>query len=343
MNYKHILPLELNFKLKNLFKSKNVDLSEWINVTNDKYIYFLDMPDYGNIGDQAIGYAMRKFMSDFFPKYKQREVQQSKICYCLKQLKQIIKSDDIICLTGGGNMGVLYQRYEAIRRIILKNFPNNNIVIFPSTIDYGDTKYGIRELNKAKKIYNSHNKLICLAREEKSYNIMKNLFNCINVIKCPDIVLYLDYRNITIERKKSIGLCLRRDKEKAISDINLESEKASGYEVKEISTILESFDSITENNRKEVIENKLFEIASNKYMITDRLHGMIFAFITNTNCIALPNSNGKVEGVYAWIKGKGKIKFEKEYDGKFASDNIINENLKKDFENLANKIKEMIF
>lgn len=40
MNYKHILPLELNFKLKNLLKSKNVDLSEWINVTNDKYIYF---------------------------------------------------------------------------------------------------------------------------------------------------------------------------------------------------------------------------------------------------------------------------------------------------------------
>ena len=39
----------------------------------------------------------------------------------------------------------------------------------------------------------------------------------------------------------------------------------------------------------------------------------------------------------------GKIKFEKEYDGKFASDNIINENLKKDFESLANKIKEMIF
>ena len=56
-------------------------------------------------------------------------------------------------------MGVLYQRYEAIRRMIIKNFPNNKIIIFPQTIDYGKTRYGDREFKRAKEIYNNHKNL----------------------------------------------------------------------------------------------------------------------------------------------------------------------------------------
>ena len=38
-------------------------------------------------------------------------------------------------------------------------------------------------------------------------------------------------------------------------------------------------------------------------MITDRLHGMIFAYITNTPCIAIDNSNGKVKNFYkTWFE-----------------------------------------
>ncbi|MNE93367.1 putative pyruvyl transferase EpsI [compost metagenome] len=44
-------------------------------------------------------------------------------------------------------------------------------------------------------------------------------------------------------------------------------------------------------------------------MITDRLHGMIFAAITSTPCIALGNYNYKVVGSYEWIKHLGYIKF----------------------------------
>lgn len=46
-------------------------------------------------------------------------------------------------------------------------------------------------------------------------------------------------------------------------------------------------------------------------MITDRLHGMIFAAITSTPCIALRNSNHKIEYSYEWFKDCGYIKFAK--------------------------------
>jgi len=44
-------------------------------------------------------------------------------------------------------------------------------------------------------------------------------------------------------------------------------------------------------------------------VITDRLHGMIFAFITGTPAIVLPNNNGKIEHSYDWISECGYICF----------------------------------
>lgn len=41
--------------------------------------------------------------------------------------------------------------------------------------------------------------------------------------------------------------------------------------------------------------------------MTDRLHGMIFAFITRTPAIVIPNSNFKIRGCFQWIKDCGYI------------------------------------
>ena len=46
---------------------------------------------------------------------------------------------------------------------------------------------------------------------------------------------------------------------------------------------------------------KLDEFRKSKLVVTDRLHGMLFAAITGTPCIALGNSSGKVKGVYDWL------------------------------------------
>lgn len=48
--------------------------------------------------------------------------------------------------------------------------------------------------------------------------------------------------------------------------------------------------------------------SESRLIITDRLHGMIFAYITKTPAIVLPNSNFKITGCYEWIKECGYIK-----------------------------------
>ena len=208
-------------------------------------------------------------------------------------------------------MGVLYQRYEAIRRIIIKNFPENKIIIFPQTIDYGKTKYGIKEMNKSENIYNNHQNLTIMAREQKSYNVMKKLYYNCNVLFTPDIVLFLSYKDFHKINFNRVGICLRNDAEKIVNDSDKLIIENLNMKKNYISTV-ENFDfDINIKNRESVVLKKLHEVAENELFITDRLHGMIFAYITGTPCIALPNSNGKTERVFEWIKNCNFVFFEK--------------------------------
>lgn len=51
-------------------------------------------------------------------------------------------------------------------------------------------------------------------------------------------------------------------------------------------------------------------------MVTDRLHGMIFAYITGTPAIVFSNSNQKVKNCFEWIKDCGYIFYMDSFDKK---------------------------
>ena len=67
------------------------------------------------------------------------------------------------------------------------------------------------------------------------------------------------------------------------------------------------FKRIYESRREEELRKKWDYFANHKLILTDRLHGMIFAAITGTPCIAFDNCSRKVSGVYEWIKNIGYI------------------------------------
>lgn len=48
-------------------------------------------------------------------------------------------------------------------------------------------------------------------------------------------------------------------------------------------------------------------------VITDRLHGMIFCYITNTPCLVFQNNIYKVRETYEWIKGNKNINLVSDY------------------------------
>lgn len=265
--------------------------------------------DYGNLGDVAITYAQTLFLKEHLPDHQVIEIPISKSLEGIWFVKRNIKKNDLVTTVGGGNLGNMYDQIEFIRQLVVRFFPFNKIISFPQTFDFSNTAKGQRRLKHAKKVYNKHKHLIWVAREEVSFDLMKKNFNTSNVMLSPDIVLTL---NKIEPKRKRIGLvfCMRNDKEKKLSDIENEILKRITSSLFHEISIYDTFiarNQLSKNDRLEELE-KIWEVFRNaELVITDRLHGMIFCYITNTPCLVFSNSNHKIEATYQWIKDNSNI------------------------------------
>lgn len=314
-------------------------------------IWFIGSAHYDNIGDLAISSITKKFLNRNYPNNNIFEIRLCDYFKFEKALSKKIKDDDIIVLQGGGNMGFLYFDAEYNRRRVIKKFKKNKIIIFPSTIDYGNTFRERLELKKAALIYNKHNNLYICAREEKSYNFMNEKFKNNHILFTPDIVLYSDFINFNL-RRNGICLCLRNDLEKTdMSDSIIQYFKNSKDCV--YTDNVSQIKNVAINKRDEIVINKIKEFSKFSLVITDRLHTMIFCYLSKTPCIFLDNSNKKVSSVYNnWILDKCNYikEFKKNLDINYQIDNMINfkincsskNELKDDFEELRNLIGDLL-
>lgn len=310
MSIKKYIPIELKILVLNTiihFKEIN-EKKKFIKVIKNKRdlkkAWILDAPHYGNLGDQAILMAESKFIKDNFSDYELVISYLNKYDKYIDDLKKYIKSNDIIFLNGGGNFGDYYKNAEKIRRNIIEKFPNNKIVLFPQTIYFSENEEGEKELLKSISVYTKHKNLMLIAREKISYNIMLEKFKQNKIILTPDIVMYLQKQNEINERRGAL-FCCRNDLEGILS------QESKDYLYDCLQNSFESvyvIDTIGRNNF-EAVESKLNEFRNSELVITDRIHGMVFAAITGTPCIALSNYNYKVIGTYEWIKHLDYIKF----------------------------------
>lgn len=277
-----------------------------------KKIVLFGVPTHENIGDAAIVLAEEKFIRDNLKQYEYIRVLDEEIKERIKEIKKELKDEDVILLHGGGNLGNEYLICEERRRMVIETFPNNKIILMPQSIYFSNDENGKRELEKTKKIYNKHNNLTLIAREKKSFEIMKKIFTNINVILTPDIVMYLNETQKT--ERNGVVLAMRKDVEKVLTPEQTEkiNKEVSKYFKEKILTDTHLGDvQIYCYIREKTVKRKLEEIRNAQLVITDRLHGMIFAAITSTPCIALENYNHKIESSFEWLKNQKYIRFLK--------------------------------
>ena len=298
----------LKTKLKFLLAPNNI--SEFAYLKGKPKCIVTMAANYGNLGDVAITYAQELFLKDRLPNFEIIDLPINKTITHLKALRNVCGTRDIVTIVGGGFMGDLYPSNEIVRLLIISTFGRSNrIISFPQTADFSDTLAGNYMLKRAQRVYSFAKNLELWAREERSYMFMKTHFPANKVFLTPDIVMSLDQRGDTTGRK-GITFCLRRDKEKnsrtddLISAIQREvkDENVTYYDTHIGNVRLSCEERITELN-------KIWEhFRHSRLVITDRLHGMIFAFITGTPAIVLPGNNPKIEDSYKWIKDCGYIK-----------------------------------
>lgn len=317
MRIKQIIPFELKYKLRFYqakFSSHNFFSQVELEKNKQKAFFFL-AADYGNLGDVAITYAQTKFVE--LNGYQVVEVPISQTAQGVWWVKNFIQPQDIIMLVGGGNIGDLYEQIEYLRQLVIQQFPDNKIISFPQTFDFSNTAKGKKRLNAAKKVYNKHNQLTITAREETSFELMKANFPRNNVILTPDIVLSLN-NIVDVAQRQGVVICLRDDLEKSIDDITTQQVLECLKDVFGQSMIYRdthiAANNLTVAARVSALNDIWQTFAQAQLVVTDRLHGMIFAYITNTPCIVFQNNNHKIKGTYEWISSQSGIQLIEDFD-----------------------------
>lgn len=265
----------------------------------------LQVPEHGNIGDQAITLAEEQWLERLKLEYFEVPAESTdgkEFTYAEASTYQKV------LVHGGGFLGSLWPVEEYRFRRILEAFKKQRVIVFPQTITFDmKTDQGRSFFEESKKAYTSHPNLTIFVRETKSLQFMREYMPTVDVRLVPDCVTTLDVQDYNYDRT-GILLCLRSDKEKNISNkgtddiYKLVSEKYPSEKISFTDTVVPY--EFEKGRCQEEVEAKLREFAHSKLVITDRLHGMVFAALTGTPCIAIGNSNGKVRGVYQWIKDK---------------------------------------
>lgn len=278
-----------------------------------KRVWFLDAPAYGNLGDQVIAYAINRFCKSLLPSFEMLEFQEESVIQYLSWLKKNVKKGDVIVLQGGGDLGNLYPRYEFIRRTVIRAFPENRMIVFPQSIFFSEDTAGKYELDCSRKVYEENQRLVIFARDSVSYAKMKRAFPKTKIELCPDVVFSLNGL-VETELRSGFGICMRDDREKTVTDKQLTEiigeVKLYSKEKKIFDTVIEVSRPVIDEYRESLVLSKLREFAGCEMVLTDRLHGMIFSYITSTPCIAFANSTGKSQYAYNdWLSMSKNVAF----------------------------------
>ncbi|MGG3573587.1 polysaccharide pyruvyl transferase family protein [Bacillus gobiensis] len=292
----------------------NVDPGDLVN--NKRKVFLFGSPSYTNIGDQAIAYAEEKFIRNHFPYYEYIEIMDYATDEGIEFVKKIIKENDIVCFTGGGNLGSLYLDIEEDRRKVISAFKDYKTISFPQSVHFEDTEEGRLEKKKSQDSYHQNPNLTLVARESQTLDRLKETFDS-NVIYTPDMVLSLMIKPRNIQRD-GVLFVLREDKEK-VTDEDFVSElmrwAGKTTSVKRTDTVLRDIDTIDYKEREKYFLKMLDRIGSSKLVITDRLHAMIFSIITKTPCLVFGNSYGKAKYSYRdWLEELNFIEYTDEQD-----------------------------
>lgn len=291
--------------------------SEFERGNDERICMMMGTANQGNMGDLAIAEAEMQLLHDVFPG-KIIEVETRFFWEYALCMKHYLRKDDLICLQGGGNLNEWYPGVELERCAIVSMFPRIRTVLMPQTFSYKNEHSAL--LRNSQKIYGKHHDFHMFAREKRSYELMKRYYPTIDVNLVPDIVLSLNiakYIHTDSRRRSTALLTLRHDVERRTSDETIfalkNSLQAQGVPLIERDTEF-AVDRVPSNKRKQYLSDFFETLYSSRLMITDRLHGMVFAALTNTPCLVMPSNDHKIKGVYEWIKDLPTVRFTENVD-----------------------------
>lgn len=273
----------------------------------------IDTPEHANIGDQAIALAERQLLDEWFGPKSYFEVTANQIDGFEKFLEKVSPVSQIVLVHGGGFLGTLWPNEEHRFRRIIDAFESHRVVVFPQTVTFDcSTHEGEMLFQGSVASWGAHPDLTICCRERKSESLISESFPGVEALLTPDVVLGLKAPAPEAERR-GVLFCMRSDRERVLDDATVGSLRdvvegsIPGEPITYTDTVINR--RVSPGRREREVFAKLIEFSRARLVVTDRLHGMVFAAITGTPCVALDNSNGKVGRVYEWISQLTYVRF----------------------------------
>lgn len=304
MGLRALLPVRLRAQLSIKDNIRAVQQEKVEVKTNLPKIYIIGESCNGNVGDLAIDVMHIQMLRDTLgDKVEIISIHYHEFWEKYLWLKENVRKKDLITIPGGGNFGDIYLNAGLVHQAIFFSFPQNNIIVFPQTIHFLNKRSLI--LRNEKHLVRKNKKITICAREKFSFEKIKKYFPINKCLLIPDVVLGYQWNGIVFQRDK-VYLCLRNDKEGIYTETDkryIENIcKQNGLDIKYTDTYIPDLYVQDIETKKQIFIHKLLEFSKAKIVITDRLHGMVFAYLSKTPCVVLKNFDHKIQGVYEWIK-----------------------------------------
>ena len=252
--------------------------------------------DYPNLGDVAITQSVLEFCRQHLPSHKIFVIPKRQTLKLIRGAALHAESEDVVLIIGGGNMGDRYRRLEELRCEIIKRFPKQRIISFPQSCEF---KNPLAE-DYSRRVYEAHPQLTLYARDSASWERMRKAFPQTPIILVPDTALLLTPTTASTQLVPII--CLRTDRESRLGVAQRAKliEGLKDYWPQAVSTDTAAQGSI-ENYPAEL--QALFGVFSQaSVVVTDRLHGLIFAKIHQKPCVVIEGVNDKLKAfVNTWM------------------------------------------
>ena len=280
---------------------------------NNYYVLY-DLPYYSNIGDLLIWEGELSFLKGL--PFKMLECGSA----FTSNLKRKIKKDTIILLQGGGNFGDIWDIHEFKRKVI-RNYPENRIIIFPQTVFYQKNENMLRDIE----LMSRHPYLTICARDIHSFEVLKKNFKN-TILLVPDMAFCIPYENLQKYLQPTQNKTLyvkRKDKELCKENISFsplfnlfESDWPSyeqvtweekglklAYKFRHLglSSIIDLYAFYI--LRPQLIRKGIEFVSQYREIYTTRLHVFILSILLGKSCTIIDNSYGKNSSFYeTWLK-----------------------------------------
>ena len=273
----------------------------------------LDFPSHSNVGDSAIWLGELAYLRSL------GGVSLTYTCdvhsYSRADLAKHLTSG-IILLSGGGNLGDLWEESQQLRERVISDFPNTPIVQLPQSIHFQSR----RALLRAKEIFDSHPRLTLLVRDAQSLTFARNEFRNPSHL-CPDMAFCLGPLERPCSPTKNIVWLKRTDKESAnpmpstlateIEPVDwLDEPETALRRLKQLLDLplirhargLTSFERARSQVCEQLAHQRLSRgcrlLSAGRAVLTDRLHGHVLSVLLGIPHLLLDNSTGKVRSFY---------------------------------------------